>query len=224
MSDETLAAGCGDSQLGSKAEEVESGPAVPLSRRAAQKAAIVSIETPYSLVPGIEPPRRPTKGRIPRQLSVEELRANEIWLRAEGTREEKKKLVVLEMQRRYGIKWTPDDAWAAVDNMGGRRYRATLRERVRATALKTLSKHVPVVVDDYLWSRTAAKDQGDYKEVRMAAVDHLDRLGITMKKDVAAVQVATIVLRGKNFDVDTLDEPTPQIEAAEIIQEESTDG
>jgi hypothetical protein len=75
-------------------------------------------------------------------------------------------------------------------------------------------------VEDYLWSRTAAREQGDYKEVRMAAVDHLDRLNITLKKDAPQVAVQTIVLRGKNFGIDTLDDPTPAIETAEIVQEE----
>lgn len=195
----------------------------PLTRRAAQKAAIVPVETPYSLTPALEVKRLPGKGRAPRQLSAQELRCNEVWLRASGTREEKKKLVVDEMLRRYAVKMTLDEAWAAVDNAGGRRYRATLRERARATALRTLAKHTPVVVEDYLWSRTAAREQGDYKEVRMAAVDHLDRLNITLKKETAQVAVQTIVLRGKNFDVATLDEPTPEIETAEIVQEEPTD-
>ena len=193
----------------------------PLSRRAAQKAAIVPIETPYSLTPGMEVKRRPGKGHPPRQLNIQELRANEIWLRADGTREERKYFVASELLRRYAVKLSPDEVWAAVDNAGGRRYRATLRERVRTHALKRLGKQVPAVVEDYLWSRTAAKDQGDYKEVRMAAVDHLDRLGITLKREQQAVQVQTIVLRGKNFDVDTLDEPTPEIETAEIVQEGS---
>ena len=224
LSDETLAAGGvgGDAQPEGNVRSVESAtpPPLPLTRRAAQKAAIVPVETPYSLAPGTEAPRRPGKGRSARQLTVQELRANEIWLRAEGHREERKKFVCDEMLRRYAVKLSPDEAWAAVDNAAGRRYRATMRERLRAHALRKLGKQVPAVVEDYLWSRTAAKDQGDYKEVRMAAVDHLDRLGITLKREQQAVQVQTIVLRGRNFDASTLDAPTPEIEAAEIVQEE----
>ena len=190
------------------------------ARTARERAAIVPVTIPYSVTPAGEGKKRAGSGQPQRQLAATELRCNEIWLRAEGSKIEKINFVLLELHRRYGLALSPNEVTSALDNEGGRRYRAAMKRRVRQTALTTLGKHVPVVVKDYLWAREAAKDQGDYKETRMAAVDHLDRLGITLKKEQAPVQMQTIILRGRNFDAATLDAPTPEIETAEIVQED----
>jgi hypothetical protein len=192
-----------------------------LSRYYAHKANAAPIDTPYSLNPTMEPGKKPTVGAPLRVLTAVEARCCEVWVRAVGTRAERAKFVALELKRKYDVTVTEDEAFQAADCRAGRRYRKALYMKGRKIALRTLSKHTSDVVDDYLWSRKQAKDQLDYKEVRLAAVDHLDRLGITLKRDQPQQQAQIIVLKGSNFDVATLDTPTPEVLATEILQDDA---
>jgi hypothetical protein len=198
----------------------ERTPPMGLSRYYAHKANAAPIDTPYSLNPTMEPGKKPTVGAPLRVLTAVEARCCEVWVRAVGTRAERAKFVALELKRKYDVTVTEDEAFNASDCRAGRRYRKALYMKGRKIALRTLSKHTSDVVDDYLWSRKQAKEQLDYKEVRLAAVDHLDRLGITLKRQEAPAQTQVIVLRGSNFDVATIDTPTPEVLATEIIDAE----
>jgi hypothetical protein len=143
----------------------------------------------------------------------------EVWVRAIGTRQERAHFVETELKRKYDLTVTAEEALKCALSRAGQKYRKALWMKGRKIALRTLTKHTTDVVDDYLWSRKQAKDQLDYKEVRLAAVDHLDRLGITLKKDAPQQQAQIIVLKGSNFDASTLDTPTPEVLATEILPE-----
>jgi hypothetical protein len=179
------------------------------------------LDTPYSENPSMEPPGRVTRGHPARLLTSVELRMCEIWTRATGIRAERAQFVVAELQRKYGEMATEDEIIETVLSRAGRKYRNNLLVRGRKLALRVLQKNTTEVVEDYLWSRTAAKAQLDYKEVRLAAVDHLDRLGVTLKREAPQQQAQIIVLKGSNFDVATLDAPTPEVLATEILQDDA---
>jgi len=181
----------------------------------------VPITQPYDNAPGVMPTKSVQHGVRPAPLSHAERRCNEIWLRVEGTRIEKVNFIQKELNSRYGVQWTPQQVMDCLfDKRASRMYRQALRAKGRALALKSLQKEVPKVVEDYKWARETARAEGDYRVTHDQAVDHLDRLGVTLKREQAPVQLQAIILRGKNFDAATLDVPTPAIEAAEIIPEE----
>ena len=195
---------------------------VPLSRHFAKKAREVSIDVPDSLNPYGEVQGKASRGMPRRMLTATELRMCEIYARSTGKRVERAHFVETELKRKYGMEAPASAVLAAVMSRAGKKYRKALWMRGRKIALRALKNNTMDVVDDYLWSRTAAKDQGDYKEVRLAAVDHLDRLGVTLKKEVQQQQAQVIVIKGGgNFDVSNLDTPTPEVLATEIIEEET---
>lgn len=180
------------------------------------------ISEPYALNPGELPKIKSLGGRPGKRLSLtaEQLRVNEIWMRSEGTREQRVNLILRTMQTRYSTTMTGQQVLDALKLHASGRYRKRLKDRVRNVALRRLAHKIPEVVEDYNWARDAAREQGDYKETRMAAVDHLDRLGVTLKKEAAPQQVQVLVLRGRNFDVASLEAPTPTIEAVELVRED----
>ena len=85
--------------------------------------------------------------------------------------------------------------------------RAVVRERLMQTA--------PDAVEDIIWAREKAREMEDYKETRLAAGQHLDMIGATEKAGAGTVNMVTVVLRGRNFDSDTLEKALPIVEVTE---------
>ena len=146
-------------------------------------------------------------------------RACEVWFRTEGKPMERYNEVMRVLKSRYGLIASGEEIKKLLASSRARQYKQYLRKRMRLLALRSMTKRLPEVVEDYHWSRETAREQGDYKEVRMAAIDHLDRLGVTLKREVPAQAVQVVVLKGRNFDLSDIDKPTPLIETAEIVQE-----
>lgn len=106
-------------------------------------------------------------------------------------------------------------------NPAARRYVRHTRETMRDAAMKRLKDVTPEVVDDYFWARQAARQASDYKETRLAAADHLDRIGVSEKPPTTTVQVAAITLRSRNFDEADLLKESPLLEG-EVVAEQPT--
>ena len=100
-------------------------------------------------------------------------------------------------------------------NPAWRAYVGSLQHHARDHAMSTLQATAQLAVSNYLWAQESARSAGDYKETRMAAGDHLDRVGATEKPPDHVLQVANIVLRSRNFSEDALLAPGPQLEGDE---------
>lgn len=97
-------------------------------------------------------------------------------------------------------------------------YLQYLKVHARDEALDRLKATSAKAVDTYLWAQDKAKSVGDYKEARVAAGDHLDRIGAT-EKPQPVTQVAVVTLRGRNFTAEDLDKASPEV----IIEAEKVD-
>jgi hypothetical protein len=104
-------------------------------------------------------------------------------------------------------------------------YVKRLQTEVRASVMDILKRQALDVVDDYEWSRKAARAAGDYKENRLATSDALDRIGASEAAPKNAVTVQTIVLRGRNYSADDLLAESPEL-VGEVVEEppQLTDG
>lgn len=101
-------------------------------------------------------------------------------------------------------------------NPAWRHYVQQLKEETKNVVLQKLKTDALEAYDTYKWSREAAKGAGDYKEARLAAGDHLDRIGATEKPREQSQNVV-VILRGRNYDETTiLNEP----EEAEVLSVE----
>lgn len=89
-------------------------------------------------------------------------------------------------------------------------YLGYLKAHTRDAVLDELKRDAFGVVDDYQWARKRSRAVDDYKETRVAAADHLDRIGATEKPQPTA-QIAVVTLRGRNFTAEDLDKPSPEI-------------
>lgn len=182
------------------------------------------IDQPFSSNPAELPRIIERRGRPAHWLDMshEQLRINEIYVSLDGKRMEKVRKVVALMQRRYDVVLTEDQVMGCLRGLAPQKYRERLKRRGKDAQLRAMSRKLPRVREVYDWSLEAAHEQGDYKVAGDRAAEYLDRLGVTLKKEQAVQPVQVVVLRGKNFDLGTLDKPTPQIETAEI--EETDDG
>jgi hypothetical protein len=96
----------------------------------------------------------------------------------------------------FGFDLTVQMKRALFDNPAWMAYVHSLQHAVQTTVLQRLEAGAMDAVADYLWSRQAAKTDGDYKEVRLGAADYLDRVGATKKvSDAQPPTGVTIVLK-----------------------------
>lgn len=118
-----------------------------------------------------------------------------------------------DFNRRHKTRFTPDEFHALKHTNAFKEYMRLLKVAPAQKALARLDAQVDEVVDDYLDARTMAREAKDHKELRVAASDHLDRIGATRKKETpVVVQAVQIVLRSKNFTAENLLEASPVIE------------
>ena len=118
----------------------------------------------------------------------------------------------------FGFELQPYQRKSLEQNAAWRTYVQQLRDQTRDSVMQLLEQQSLDAFQDYTWSRKAAREAGDYKETRVAAGDHLDRIGATKKPDTQAQQVV-VVLRGRNFDEGSLDKELPAIEAEVVVPE-----
>ena len=106
------------------------------------------------------------------------------------------------------------------ENAAWRHYVRMLLEESKDVVMQKLKNDALEAYDTYKWSREAARLEGDYKEARLAAADHLDRIGAT-EKPQPQQQVQVIVLRGRTFEEGNLMKELPETTAdeAEIVIE-----
>lgn len=128
-----------------------------------------------------------------------------------------------EAEKRYGIVMEP----ATIRDLARRSDFRTYCRLLKRFAPKVLKHRLEVeafaAMDDYLDAREKAKVANDYKVQGQLAGDHLDRIGLNAKKEAPVVQVQTVILKSRHFDAQTLDQPTPLIESAEIVDEAPPD-
>lgn len=110
--------------------------------------------------------------------------------------------VELTQSRRRGMELNP--AWQA--------YVRQLKQQTRETVLAKLKATAHRAFDNFIHAQEAARTADDYKELRLAASDHLDRIGATEKPEQVAQNVV-VVLKGRTFTEDTLGRELPAIEA-----------
>lgn len=132
--------------------------------------------------------------------------------------------LLVDAQRQVDAKLTERKMMNILRNPAAKRYARKQKEDLRALAMRRLKDSIPEVVDDYHWARQAAREAGDYREVRVGAADHLDRVGATEKPPTQVAQVAVIQLRGRNFGAENLLAPSPEL-IGEVIEapKEGTD-
>lgn len=100
----------------------------------------------------------------------------------------------------------------------------SLLESSREAILRRLEADGLDAFHDYVWARKEARLQGDYKETRVGAADHLDRIGATQKPQ-ESVPNLVVVLQGRNFTADTLDKELPALSNEIVVEaEEASDG
>ena len=90
-------------------------------------------------------------------------------------------------------------------------------EEGKAVVVEALRQDAWDAYQTFKWSREKAVETGDYKEARLAASDHLDRIGAT-EKPREIVPNLTIVLQGKNADAANLLAPMTEI-VVEAVEE-----
>lgn len=103
-------------------------------------------------------------------------------------------------------------------NPAWKAYVQQLRDDARGVALKKLKNRASKAVDTYLWAQDRARESDDYKEARVAAGDHLDRIGATEKPNVQPVQAIQIVVKSRNVD---LANPFKELPAVEVVEDDS---
>lgn len=107
-----------------------------------------------------------------------------------------------------GLRKNP--AWTA--------YVRQMQEQTRAVVMRKLEQQALPALKDYLWSREQAREAGDYKETRIAAADHLDRIGATEKPTDGPTQVV-VLLKGRNFEVGALERTLAPVEHEIVVSE-----
>lgn len=100
-------------------------------------------------------------------------------------------------------------------NAAWKAYVRSLREDTRKGVLDKLHRDAYAAYGTYKWARETAVKENDYKEARLAAADHLDRIGATEKPPEVVQQVATIIVRSRNVDVAEPLRALPEVEVEE---------
>ena len=121
-------------------------------------------------------------------------------------------------QRAVDPKLTERKMMTILRNPACKRYARHIKDNMREAAMKRLKDVVPEVVDDYFWARESARKAEDYKETRLAATDHLDRVGISEKPPTQVAQVAVIQLHARNYSTENLLAETPAVEGEAVEQ------
>lgn len=126
-------------------------------------------------------------------------------------------------REKFGFDLQASDRKGLEQNIAWRDYVEKLQTQTREAVMAKMRTDALQVYDDYTWSRTEARTQGDYKETRLAAADHLDRIGATEKPEVGAQNVI-VVLRGRNFDEQTLmrELPVTEVEVVTVKEEKAS--
>ncbi len=120
----------------------------------------------------------------------------------------------------FGFDLMPHHRKGLQDNPAWQAYVRKLTQEPRDAVMAMLKTQSVAAAKDYLWSREAAKQAGDYKETRVAAADHLDRIGATEKPENVAQNIV-VVLRGRNFDEGNLMRELPATEVEVVTVKES---
>lgn len=121
-------------------------------------------------------------------------------------------------QELFGYELTSVRKSQLVQNPAWKAYVEELRKGSRDVVMERLRRESLDVAEDYIWSRKQARKQGDYKEARLAAADHLDRIGLT-EKPQPTQQQTIIVLKGRTFDAESLMRELPAPSTEEIVVE-----
>src|SRR3990167_3159484 len=180
------------------------------------------MDEPKSFLPAVVDAGRVIKHRRPRrmaQLTESERRIAATWARLVGFTERKHVDYVMlesEVERRYGIKVTQPELKFLSTSPRFRRYLTRMVTSSREVVRERLLESAPDAVEDLIWARETAKAEGDYKETRLASGQHLDLIGAAEKSVPGTVNVVTVVLRGRNFDADSMDKALPGIEVTEV--------
>lgn len=104
----------------------------------------------------------------------------------------------------FGSRWkescgydlTPSNRKRLESNPAWRHYVRMLMEEQTSVVKQKLRDDALDAYDTFKWSRETARRQGDYKEARLAASDHLDRIGATEKPREIAPNVVVVLQSG----------------------------
>lgn len=118
-------------------------------------------------------------------------------------------LIARGISKRYIHRLFMNPAWVAYTNY--------LKTQTREAVMGKLKSQAFEVVDDYEWSRQEARRNNDYKETRIAASDHLDRIGATERPQPMQAQQVTVVLKSRNFTEEEPLRQLPAVEAEEVV-------
>ena len=125
--------------------------------------------------------------------------------------------IATRFQETFGYELTPRIRKGLEENPAFRAYVKYLQTQSRDAVIALMQRDALDAYDDHKWSRKRAKEKDDYKETRLAAADHLDRIGATQKPTVTQ-QSVVVILKGRNYDEkNLLAESTEEIEV-EIVQ------
>lgn len=103
-------------------------------------------------------------------------------------------------------------AWTAYVKM--------LKTQTRAVVMRKMEQDALGAYEDHKWARKRAKEKDDYKEARLAADAHLDRVVGAAMRPAAVQQAVVVVIKSPNFD-GNLGRLLPAVEA-EIVQEDES--
>lgn len=128
----------------------------------------------------------------------------------------------------FGTRWKdacgydllPKNRKSLQDNPAWQHYVRMLMEEQVAVVKQKLREDALDAYDTFRWSREKAKAEGDYKEARLAASDHLDRIGATEKPREIAQNVV-VVLKGSSPE--TIFVEPVETEVVEIEAEATSD-
>lgn len=110
---------------------------------------------------------------------------------------------------------------ALEENPAWRHYVLQLKESQKEVVMARLKQDAIDAYDTYKWSRESAKAAGDYKEARLAAADHLDRIGATEKPREIQPNVV-VILKGSVSPETVFSEPI-EAEVIEMLPEDTSE-
>lgn len=124
----------------------------------------------------------------------------------------------------FGFDLTTEVKKSLLKNPAWLAYVEQLKHHAKQVALARLDADATNAVDDYLTARDMAKDAKDYKELRLASQDALDRIGASRRVQSTQGQVGgvTIILKSRNFEHAELLKQLPPVEA-EVVEPEVDD-
>ena len=142
------------------------------------------------------------------------------FVRSGGLKSKKSRDAFLHQLSRRRLSLPHEELQALIHSSAFQVYVRRKRQLAKLYIKRGLEADAPNALQDYLWSREKAKEEGDYKEVRLGAQDAFDRLGVVSKKESEQTNRIVITLRGRNFDAHDLDRELPVIQAEEIVEPE----